>query len=138
MIKPSLRRRAREKLVQAIYQWQVNPDNVTDIEQQYINHMNLEKIDLEYFREILHALTAAIVSLDQKLIPKLDRNIESLSPVEHAILRLGTYELQNRKDVPTKVVINEAIELCKKFGGPDSHKYINSVLDKLAKEMRAD
>ena len=129
------RKKARKLLVQALYQWQISRYPITAIEAQY-RADNEGKIDWEYFHEALTAISATSDSLDESFTPSLDRDISQLNPIELSILRIGSYELSERNDIPYRVVINECIELAKKFGATDSHKYVNGVLDKLARQLR--
>ena len=129
------RKKSRTLLVQALYQWQISDYPVNAIEAQY-RADNTGKIDWEYFHEIFTGITAAVETLDNSFSGLLDRDLKQLNPIELAILRLGCFELTHRIDIPYRVVINEAIELAKKFGATDSHKYVNGVLDKLAREHR--
>ncbi|MFQ3235140.1 MAG: N utilization substance protein B [Paraglaciecola sp.] len=135
-MKPSARRKARELAVQAIYSWQMSKNPVEQIELSIITSNNMQKIDTDYFLEILRAVVRNSAELDIKIKPYLGRLPEELDPVEKAILRLATYELVERLDVPFKVVINEAIELAKSFGAEESHKFVNGVLDKAIKTLR--
>jgi N utilization substance protein B len=135
-VKPSARRKARELAVQAIYSWQMSKNPVEQIELSIITSNNMQKIDTDYFLEILRAVVRNSAELDIKIKPYLGRLPEELDPVEKAILRLATYELVERLDVPFKVVINEAIELAKSFGAEESHKFVNGVLDKAIKTLR--
>jgi N utilization substance protein B len=96
----------------------------------------MSNVDFEYFHEILHGVPRELTSLDKIISPLLDRNTEELTPVELSILRLATYEMIHRIDVPYKVVINEAVELAKSFGATDGHKYVNGVVDKIAQQVR--
>jgi len=130
------RSNARKKVLQALYQWDLSGNEINDIEVQFHDEQNMEKVDLEYFHELLHGIPAQVDELDALILPLLDRNEEHLDPVERAILRLGTYELKHRPDVPFAVVIGEGIQLSRTFGADQSHKYINGVLDKLAKQLR--
>ncbi len=134
--KISHRKKARNLLVQALYQWQLAGGLRPDIEAQF-RADNGGKIDWDFFHQALCSVLENFQAIDQVFSVKLDRKLEQLDPIELAILRLGTYELQQRIDVPYKVVINEYIELAKKYGATDSHKYINGVLDKLAVELRS-
>jgi N utilization substance protein B len=135
-VKPSTRRKARELAVQAIYSWQVSKNPVEQIELSIITSNNMQKVDTDYFLEILRAVVRNSAELDSKIKPYLGRLPEELDPVEKAILRVATYELVERLDVPFKVVINESIELAKSFGAEESHKFINGVLDKAIKTLR--
>ncbi|WP_372871778.1 transcription antitermination factor NusB [Shewanella sp.] len=130
-MKPSERRKARRLAVQAIYSWQLSGNNVADVEHEFLTEQELDGVDIAYFRELFAGAATKSAKLDELLSPLLDRPFEEVSPVEKAILRLAAYELTFRKDVPYKVVINEAIELAKSFGAEDGHKFVNGILDKL-------
>jgi N utilization substance protein B len=127
------RRRARRRALQALYQWQLSGQETGAIEQQFLEEMQLGRTDLDYFAELLHRVAARSAELDAAIDPFLDRPLVTLDPVEKAILRLGTYELLERIDVPYRVVINESVELAKRFGAEQSHRYINGVLDKVGR-----
>lgn len=133
--KISHRKKARNLLLQALYQWQMAGGLAPDIEAQF-RADNEGKIDWDFFHQALRHVINEYQNLDEKFADKLDRKLTQLDPIELAILRLGTFEFLERIDVPYKVVINEYIELAKKYGATDSHKYINGVLDKLAGELR--
>lgn len=133
-MKPSERRKARHFAVQAIYQWQMTQDNVADIEEQFKLDQDMKGVDLGYFRELLFGVAGNINKLDSTFSPFLSRKLEDLDLVDKAILRLATFELLFRQDVPYRVVINEGIELAKTFAAEDSHKFVNGVLDKLVKD----
>tara|TARA_R110002126_G_scaffold69027_16_gene174625 strand:+ start:7270 stop:7674 length:405 start_codon:yes stop_codon:yes gene_type:complete len=132
-MKPSERRKARRLAVQAIYSWQLSQNKVADVEHEFLTEQNTDGVDVAYFRELLTGVASKTSQIDELLKPHLDRNFEEVSPVEKAIVRLATYELTFRKDVPFKVAINEGIELAKAFGAEDSHKFVNGLLDKLVK-----
>lgn len=136
--KPNIaqRRRSRSLLVQALYQWQIAGTEVNAIEAQFRVENETAKIDWSFFHELLHRMPAFCASLDEAISPLLDRKLTELTPVEMAILRLGMFELQHRVDVPYRVVINEYVDLARKFGASESHKYINGVLDKAARSLR--
>lgn len=136
--KPSTRRKARQLALQALYQWQMNELPLVQIEAQFRSDNDFSKVDDGYFSAIIHGVPQQKSRLDDAMSAVLDRPMDQLDPVELATLRIGCYELVNRKDVPYRVVINEAIELAKRFGGQDSHRYINGILDKLAPRLRAD
>lgn len=133
---PAARRKARRFAVQALYQWQMTGSGLSSIEAEFRADNDMNKVDVEYFHDILHGVPKEKSQLDDKVEPLLDRQINELTPVEMAILRLGAYEMCHRIDVPYKVVINEAVELAKTFGATDAHKYVNGVLDKLAQRER--
>ena len=95
-------------------------------------------VEEEYFAGLVGGVTASVVALDTQLQPLIDRPLAQLDPVEHAVLWIGLYELQHRPDVPYRVVINEGVELAKRFGATDGHKFVNAVLDRAARELRAE
>ncbi|MFM1895716.1 MAG: hypothetical protein RLZZ385_790 [Pseudomonadota bacterium] len=135
--KPPLaqRRKARRLVLQAMYQWQISGAALYDIEAQFRAEPQ-GKVDWEYFHELLSGIPPSVDELDAMLAPCLDRTVATLDPVEKALLRMGAFELSRRLDIPYRVVINEAVELAKVFGATDSHRYINGVLDKLARQLR--
>jgi N utilization substance protein B len=134
--KISHRKKARNLLVQAFYQWQLAQGSASDIEAQF-RADNAAKIDWDFFHQALVHIITKSEEIDQTFADKLDRQLSQLDPIELALLRLGSFEFTERIDVPYKVVINEYVDLAKKYGATDSHKYINGVLDKLAKQYRA-
>ncbi|MBK5935407.1 MAG: transcription antitermination factor NusB [Halorhodospira halophila] len=123
------RSRARSKLVQALYQYAVTGASAEDIERQFLA-AGLGDIDVAYFRELIYAITDRAAELDEQLSALLDRPLAQLDPVERSILRLGAYELSERLEVPYRVVIDESVELARRFGADQSHRYINGVLDR--------
>lgn len=133
----SPRHRARELALQGIYQWRVTAGEDAQIEQQIHAGKNLGRYDKELFSKLLRGALNRHADLEALLAPHLDRPLAELSPVEFAVLLLGAFELAQHLEVPYKVVINEAVELAKTFGGTDGHKYVNGVLDKLAPQLRA-
>lgn len=130
------RRKARHYGMQALYQWQMAGASLGDIEAEFRADYDFTHVDLEYFQALLHGIPACVDELDAAMEPLLDRKLDDLGPIERALLRMGMYELTHRIDVPYKVVINEEVALAKKFGATDSHKYVNGVLDKAARELR--
>lgn len=134
----SPRRRAREFALQGLYQWQLSGNDVPAIEAHLAGVSGFEKLDRPLFDLLLHGAISEAVELQTLIAPQLDRPYTELSPVERAILLLATFELKQHLDAPYKVVINEAIELAKSYGGTDGHKYVNGVLDKLAALMRPE
>jgi len=127
---------ARHHAVQAIYQWQMTGQEIRDIHDQFLLEQDASGFDIKYFDLLLQGVPGNLEALDQQLKPCLDRSIESVDPVERAILRLGAFELIYRMDVPYRVIINESVELAKVFGAEQGHRYVNGVLDKLAKQSR--
>jgi transcription antitermination protein NusB len=132
------RRRSREFALQGLYQWQLAGTDAPTIARQLGEAQGFEKIDTEYFRILLDGTVAAAPALESEITPYLDRDFAELSPVERGILLLAGYELKHRPEVPYRVIINEAVELAKSYGGTDGHKYVNGVLDKLAAQLRID
>ena len=131
------RSNARKKAMQALYQWSMTGNELNEIEVQFHEEQDMSKVGQDYFHALLHEVPAHINMLDEAFTPLLELKGKELSPVEEAILRLSAYELKNRLDVPFQVVIKEAIVLAKSFGADKSHKFVNGVLDKLAKQWRA-
>jgi transcription antitermination protein NusB len=130
------RRQARYMLVQALYQWQLTQAGLIDINEQFRTKPQYAKADQAYFHEVLAAVVAQASTIDALFMSFLDRPIEGLDPIELSILRLATYELAHHLELPYRVVINEALELSKIFGATDSYKYVNGVLDQVAKQLR--
>ena len=135
--KTEMRREARQFALQALYQWQMAGASLSEIEAQFRVEQDMTRADMPLFAQLLHQVPAKVSQLDQELAPLLDRALADLDPVELSVLRLGAYEMADRIEVPYKVVINEAVNLAKVFGATDSHKYVNGVLDKLARKLRA-
>lgn len=136
-ISPAARSKARHYIMQALYQWHMSGNSLNVIEAEFHTDNNMAKVDTEYFHEILHGVPANLSGTDDDFKPYLkDLKIEQLDPVTLALLRLSTYEMRHRIDVPYKVIINEAVNLAKKFGATDSHKFINGVLDRVADNLR--
>lgn len=133
---PRARSRARRLAMQALYQWQLTGDHVRDIARQFLDADDIRRADQEYFQELVRECVSQETVLTQCLLEHLDRPLQQLDPVERAILFIGLYELQQRPDIPYRVIINEGVELAKQFGGEEGHKYVNAVLDKAAARMR--
>ncbi|HHB93127.1 MAG TPA: transcription antitermination factor NusB [Thioploca sp.] len=139
--KPEARTAARRLTLQALYQWQITKQDIAIIEMQLLEDpdrliiQSLGKIDIFYFKQLVNGVYQRFNELDTAYTPLLDRNFNELDPIELAILRIGCYELKYCQDIPFKVAINESVKLAKSFGAEQSHKYINSILDKLAKQF---
>jgi len=134
---PWARRRARRLVLQALYQWQMSGADEADIERQFREDPNFERVDAQYFHELFRGVIECCGALDEQLAPLLDRKVTELDRVELALLRMGVYELRHRPDVPFKVAIDEAVGLARVFGAEQSHRYINGVLDAVARSERA-
>ena len=133
----SARRRARELALQGLYQWLLAGRDAATIESQPLDDGEAQAgADVAHYRELLKGSIEHAEALRARFAPHLDRAVSVLSPVEHAILLIATYELQYRLEIPYRVVINEAVELAKNFGGADGFRYVNGVLDKVAAALR--
>ena len=132
----SSRHLARRCAVQALYQWDVTGQPSTDIEANFIKNEQLSGKHRDYFVRIIENIPMRVEQIDKLLSPFLDRDIEKIDPIEHAILRVGSYELLFEADVPSRVIIDEAIDLAKTFSSENGFKFINGVIDKIAKEVR--
>jgi N utilization substance protein B len=132
------RHRAREFALQGLYQWLLNNEDATTVVNNIRAAHGFEKADADHFAVLLYGAIKDSVALREAFSPLIDRGVAELSPIEHAVLLIGAYEMKNNLDIPYRVVINEAVELTKSFGGIDGHKYVNGVLDKLAPVLRAD
>lgn len=132
----SPRRRAREFALQGLYQWRVGGNDEAAIEAHLADSDGFDKADREFFVGLLRGVLAQQVGLQEQLQAYLDRPFAELSPIESSVLLAGAYELVNCPQTPYRVIINEAIELAKGFGGTDGHKYVNGVLDKMAARLR--
>ncbi len=132
----SARRKAREFTLQGLYEWLLNGADAGVVDAHVREQDGFEKCDVAYFDLLLHGAIREAAAIDAVLAGHIDRKAELLSPVEHAALMIGTFELMRCIEVPYKVAINEAVELAKSFGGTDGHKYVNGVLDKAAAGLR--
>ena len=130
------RTRARELMVQALYQKQLADHSTSELMVQFHEQVAYERVDQEYFDEQFPAISNSQDELEQKIDGLIDRPLEQLDPVELAILLIGVYELESRIDIPFRVVINECVNLAKRFGSIEGHKYINACLDAAAKSLR--
>ena len=132
----SARRRSREFALQGLYQWLLAGGESKAVEADIREQDGFDKCDRAHFDALLHGGIEQAAALDEVLTRHVDRKTTLLSPVEHAVLMIGTYELMHCLDIPYRVAINEAVELAKSFGGTDGHKYVNGVLDKCVAELR--
>ncbi|MEJ2415644.1 MAG: transcription antitermination factor NusB [Exilibacterium sp.] len=134
---PAARRRARHYAMQALYQWQMTGAALNVIEAEFHTDNDMSKVDVDYFRELLHRVPGQVSEIDAAYEPYLqERGLSELDSITQALLRLAVFELMRRPDIPYRVVINEAVALAKKFGAADSHKFINGVLDRAATVLR--
>lgn len=131
------RHRAREFALQGLYQWLTSKEDIGVINAHIRDAHGFNKADAEHFSILLSGTIKGATELRAQIAPLIDRSIEELSLVEHAALLIGAFELNHQLDIPYKVVINEAVELTKSFGGIDGHKYVNGVLDRLAGQVRS-
>lgn len=137
-MKPKHRKQARVLAVQGLYSWLMSGNDIKQVELSMVTNNSMTKVDMEYFQTVLLGAANQADSLDKIYKPYLGRLPEELDPIEKCIMRLATFELTERIDIPFKVIINEAVELAKLFGAQDSHKFINGALDKAVKTLRKD
>ena len=128
---------SRKLALQALYQWQLTGQTAAELRNQYAEDAGFADADVDYFRELLNGITDGAAALDATLAGLIDRPVGQLDPVERAVLLIGLYELGQRLDVPYRVVINEGVALAKRFGATDGHKFVNAVLDRAARGLRA-
>ncbi len=131
------RSRARRRALQAVYAWQVSGSRMIAVIEQFRHEQDMEIADVAYFEDLLRGVERELDVLDAGIVPLIDRTIAEVDPIERAVLRIAAYELKQRRDVPYRVVINEAVEVTKRFGADQGHTFVNGVLDKLAAEWRA-
>jgi N utilization substance protein B len=137
---PVLRNRAkhqaRARALQALYQWELSEEQASEVFRQFLERQEMDRVDVEYFERLFKGVSHDVDSLDKALIDALDRPIDDLDPIERNVLRIATFEMQQCPEVPVRVLINEGIEITKRFGADQGHKYVNGVLDKLALQLR--
>ena len=132
----SERSKSRAFALQALYQLIVGKNTVADVDVFTRDLAGFSTADAAHFEVLLHGCAEHALALDALIVPTLDRKLTHISPVEHAVMWIGAYELQHCPDIPWRVVLNECIELAKEFGGTDGHKYVNGVLNVLARQLR--
>ncbi len=135
-MKTSARTRARRLAMQGLYEWQISDNKPSEIETQYLIEKETDKVDLEYFRELISKVPLHCEELDGHIAPLVSRPLNEVDMVELSVLRLGTYELLYHPEIPYRVVINEAVELVKMFGADQSHRFVNGIMDRLAASLR--
>ncbi|MFK8078723.1 MAG: transcription antitermination factor NusB [Granulosicoccus sp.] len=130
------RRFARERVLQALYQWDVSAAQSSAIRQEFIDNQDMSRVDVDYFLLVYNGVSQRPQVLDDTLEDCLDRPIADLDPIERSVLRIAAFELREQLEIPARVVINEGIEITKRFGADKGHRYVNGVLDKLAVSLR--
>lgn len=130
------KRRARKLVLQALYQWLMSGTDLTEIEAQFRAINDMTKVDIEYFRRLLHEVPQNLSTLEDSFAPFLDRPVNGLNPIELTVLRLSSFELMFCPEIPYRVVLDEAVSLTKEFGSQDGHRYVNGVLNNLAQQTR--
>lgn len=130
------RRYARERALQALYQWDIGNAQSSDVRTQFLDTQDMSRVDVDYFVELFNGISHDPDVVDTAMADALDRPIDDLDPIERAVLRVAVFELTQRPDIPARVVINEGVEITKRFGADKGHRYVNGVLDKLAKQLR--
>ena len=137
-MKNNKRHKARRYSLKALYQWSFLETQANTLINQFLEEHDISDADLLYFRDLVTGTIQHVSVIDKLMITYLDRDISALNPIELAVLRLAAYELLHRKDVPYKVVIDEALELVKEFGAQEGYKYVNAVLDVLSNQIRKE
>ena len=130
------RSRSRRRALQAIYAWQVGGNRMIQVIEQFRHEQDMEIADLEYFEDLLRGVEKNLAELDAGIRTHIDREISEVDPIERAVMRIAAYEMRYRPDVPYRVIINEALEVTKRFGADQGHTFVNGVLDKLAGQWR--
>lgn len=130
------KRRARRLALQALYQWMMSGEALFQIEAQFRARNNMEKVDVDYFKRLLYGIPEVVVALEAALTAFVDRPVQGLNPIELTVLRLGAFELFHCPEIPYKVVLDESISMAREFGSQDGHRYVNGVLNGLAKQVR--
>ena len=133
---PQKRHQARRLALQALYEWSITQNDCSSIAARYHPKEDIKKTDWDYFEYLFYGIVGKGNELDKHFRPFLDRPLAEMTPIELTILRIGSYELAHRMDVPTRVIINESVELTKAFGATDGHRYVNGILDKVARKVR--
>jgi transcription antitermination protein NusB len=128
---------SRKLAMQALYQWQLAGQSASELQSQFAAEEGYGDAEEEYFASLVDGVTTSVAALDTRLQLLIDRPLAQLDPVERAVLWIGIFELLHRPDVPYRVVINESVELAKRFGATDGHKFVNAVLDRAARELRS-
>ena len=135
-MRPYARNKARIYVLQSLYQWVMSGNSPSNIKQQILSEKNLNRFDVEYYCTLFQGITNDPEAIDKHMLPYLDRSVDKLSPIELCVMRIALFELERRTDIPYRVIINEALNLTKKFGAQDGFKYVNGILDKAAKNLR--
>lgn len=130
------RRFARERALQAVYQWDMSSGQASDVHRQFLERQEMGQVDVEQFTRLFKGVTHAVDAADALIEPALDRPVGDLDPIERSVLRLAAFELSESLETPVRVVINEWIEVTKRYGAEQGHKYVNGVLDRLAVSIR--
>ncbi len=136
-IDPAARSRSRRRALQAVYAWQISHTPVDIVLEQFSNEQDMEVADLAYFEDLVRGVITGYKALDEALSGYVDRPMELVDPIERAVLRIAAFEMRDRLDVPYRVIINEAIEIAKRFGSDHGHTYVNGVLDQAAGQWRS-
>ncbi len=136
-VDPAARGRARRRALQAIYAWQLSGTPIDQVIGQFADEQQMEIADVPYFEGLVRGVAGGCAEIDVALQPWLDRDVAAIDPIERAVLRLGAFELIHRADVPYRVIINEAVDIAKRFGAMHGHTFVNGVLDRVAAQCRA-
>lgn len=131
------KRRARKLALQALYQWLMSGSELHEIESEFRLMNNMDKVDVDYFCRLLYGIPKVVDELEASFAPFVDREISGLNPIELTVLRIGAFELAHCPEIPYKVALDESITLTKEFGSQDGHRYVNGVLNQLARQVRS-
>lgn len=135
-LNPVARRNARRYALQAMYTWEMTGHVIADLEKEFLQYHIDKAYDSDYFKELIHGIPKLLPQINDEITPFLSRALKEIDPIELAVLRVAIYELLQRPDVPYRVIINEALELTKKYGSVEGHKFVNGILDRIAKKLR--
>ncbi|MCB1734885.1 MAG: transcription antitermination factor NusB [Gammaproteobacteria bacterium] len=133
---PYRRTQARRRALQALYQWDLTGQSASDIDAQFRVNQEMDRVDVEYFSDLLRGVVGNAAKLDAAIAPHSDIALADCDPIERNVLRLAAFELMYRLDIPVRVAVNESVELTKLFGAEGGYKYVNGVVDKLAHVAR--
>ncbi|MBX2837584.1 MAG: transcription antitermination factor NusB [Gammaproteobacteria bacterium] len=137
MLKNRAKHLARTRALQALYQWELAEEQASVVFQHFLDNQEMDKVDVPHFELIFKGVSHDVEAVDSQMSEALDRPIDDLDPIERNVLRIAAYEMLHCPETPVRVLINEGVEVTKRFGADQGHKYVNGVLDKLALKLRA-
>lgn len=128
---------ARTRALQALYQWELASEQASEVLKQFLDNQEMDRVDIEHFQLLFNGISHDVDAIDAELVDALDRPLADLDPIERNVIRLAAYEMKHCPETPVRVLINEGLEINKRFGADQGHKYVNGVLDKVANKLRA-